>query len=210
MLLDFCCIGYNTLKILTEEKLMNIDKEYEELAEKKTASEEIFDGIVLHVFKDTVELPNGNSAIREVSRHIGAVCIVAVTDDDNIVLERQFRYPIDKVFTEIPAGKLDFPDEDRLSAAKRELEEETGYVADTWTDMGLYFPAIAYCDEKITMFLATGLKKGERHLDADEFLNVFLQPLEETVQDILDGKITDGKTQAAVLKAAMLLKNKTR
>ena len=153
--------------------------DFENLQEIKTDSQEIFDGIILHLFKDTVQLPNGRSATREVIRHIGAVGVIPVTDDGKVIIERQFRYPLNRVITEIPAGKLDSFTEDRLSAAKRELEEETGYTAAEWIDLGDYYPAAAYCDERITLYLAKGLQLGQRHLDEDEFLNFEAVPLEE-------------------------------
>ena len=179
--------------------------EEQKLREIRIDSEEIFNGLIMDVKRDRVRLPNGNHSVRELLRHVGAVCVVPVTDDGRVVVERQYRYPIDQIITEIPAGKLDSPDEDRLSAAKRELREETGFTADRWTDMGLYYPAAAYSDEKITMYLAQGLHKGEQHLDEGEFLNVQTVPIDELVEDILSGRITDGKTQAAVLKAYMLI-----
>ncbi len=182
--------------------------EENKLREIKIDSEDLFSGVILDVKKDRIRLPNGHESFRELIRHVGAVCVVPVTDDGKIVLERQYRYPIDQVITEIPAGKLDSMEEDRLSAAQRELWEETGIKADRWTDMGLYYPAAAYSDEKITMYLAEGLHLGKQHLDEDEFLNVSFVPLEEVVEKILSGEITDGKTQAAVLKAAMLLKGR--
>ena len=123
--------------------------DFKNLTEVKTGSEEIFDGVILHVFKDTVALPNGNPAIREVIRHVGAVGVIPVTDDGKVIIEKQFRYPLSSVITEIPAGKLDSFTEDRLSAAKRELEEETGYTAKEWVSMGDYYPTPAYCDERI-------------------------------------------------------------
>ena len=178
---------------------------FENLAEVKTGSQEIFDGVILHVFKDTVELPNGNPATREVIRHVGAVGVIPVTDDGKVIVERQFRYPLNRVITEIPAGKLDSFTEDRLSAAKRELEEETGYAAEVWTDLGDYYPTPAYCDERITLYLARGLTLGQRHLDEDEFLNFEAVPMEALVEDVMAGRITDGKTQVAILKAARLL-----
>lgn len=180
--------------------------EWNQLAEVMTASEEIFDGHVVHLVKDTVRLPNGKSATRETVRHIGAVAVVPLTDDGKVIVERQFRYPLNEVITEIPAGKLDSKTEDRLAAAKRELAEETGYTAEEWISLGDYYPAAAYTDERITMYLARGLKGGERNLDEDEFLNVTAVPLEELVRDILEGRIPDGKTQAAVLKAYLLVK----
>ena len=180
-------------------------KDFENLIETQTGSEEIFDGIILHLFKDTVELPNGKPATREVIRHVGAVGVIPITDDGNVLVERQFRYPLNRVITEIPAGKLDSFTEDRLSAAKRELEEETGYTAAEWISMGDYYPTPAYCDERITLYLAKGLALGQRHLDEDEFLNFAFVPLTSLVDDVMAGRITDGKTQVAVLKAAKLL-----
>ena len=179
--------------------------EEKQLRELQIDSEEIFNGVIMDVKRDRVRLPNGHQSVRELLRHVGAVCVVPVTDDGRVVVERQYRYPIDQVITEIPAGKLDSPEEDRLSAAQRELWEETGIKADRWTDMGLYYPAAAYSDEKITMYLAQSLHMGTQHLDEDEFLNVQTLPIAELVEDILSGKITDGKTQAAVLKASMLI-----
>ena len=183
--------------------------EERKLREIQVGSEEIFDGVILHVMRDQVRLPNGHTSVREVIRHVGAVCVVPVTEDGKVAVERQYRYPIDQVITEIPAGKLDSPAEDRLEAAKRELREETGITADRWTDMGLYYGAPAYSDEKITMYLAEGLHMGRQQLDEDEFLNVEYVPMEELVEEVLTGVITDGKTQAAILKASLLLKNRT-
>lgn len=178
---------------------------FQNLTEVQVDSREIFDGAIVHLYKDTVTLPNGKPAFREVIRHIGAVAVVPVTDDGKVIVERQFRYPLNQVITEIPAGKLDSLTEDRLAAAKRELEEETGYTADNWTALGDFHPTAAYCDEKITLYLATGLHQGDRHLDEDEFLNVIAVPMEDLIADIMAGHITDGKTQAAILKAAWLL-----
>lgn len=176
--------------------------ELERLGEKNVSSEEIFDGKIIHVFNDTVELPDGNRASRELLRHIGAVCIIPVTDDGQVVVERQFRYPINKVITEIPAGKLDTKNEDRLLAAKRELREETGITADNWLDMGELYPACAYSDELINIYLATGLHFGERSLDDDEFLDIKKVPLKDLAQQVMKGEIADAKTQIAILKAA--------
>lgn len=178
--------------------------EWNNLHEEMTASEEIFRGHVVHLFRDTVRLPNGKSAPRETVRHVGAVCVVPMTDDGRVIVERQFRYPLNEIITEIPAGKLDSKAEDRLAAAKRELAEETGYTAEEWIDLGDYYPAAAYTDERITMYLAKGLRKGERNLDEDEFLDVMAVPLQELVGDIMAGRIADGKTQAAILKVWIL------
>lgn len=176
-----------------------------ELAEKKVSSREIYNGVILHVVKDDVTLPNGNPAFREVIRHVGAVAVVPLTEDGKVIVERQYRYPMDMVITEIPAGKLDSKEEDHLAAAKRELQEETGITADEWTDLGVYFPTPAYSDEKIYVYLARGLHRGEQNLDEDEFLHVQEVPLEELVDQVMDGTIYDGKTQFAILKTARLL-----
>ena len=186
---------------------MHFDSEAENsrLREVRTGSEEIFNGVILHVQRDTVRLPNGSETIREVIRHIGAVCVIPVLENGDVVMERQYRYPLDRVILEIPAGKLDAADEDRFSAIQRELREETGYTADEWTVLGDFHPAPAYSDEFITMYMARGLRKGDRHLDEDEFLDVFTVPLKDLVEDVMAGKITDAKTQTAVLKAARYL-----
>lgn len=178
---------------------------FEKLTEEQLTSEEIFDGHVLHVYKDIVKLPNEKEATREVIRHVGAVGIIPMTDDGKVIIERQYRYPLDQVITEIPAGKLDSKAEDRLDAAKRELQEETGITADEWIDLGVYYPAAAYTDEKITIYLAKGLHFGEQKLDDDEFLNIEAVPLEALVDAVMKGEITDGKTQVAVLKIARML-----
>ena len=180
--------------------------DFAELEEKKKDSKPVFDGVILHVYKDTVILPNGKEAGRELIRHVGAVAVVALTDDGMVFLEHQFRYPLGRVITEIPAGKLDSKSEDRLAAAKREFREETGYTADEWISLGDYAPAAAYSDEVITIYLARGLHRGKQELDSDEFLSVFLQPLENAVSDCIDGTVTDGKTVAGILRAWHYLK----
>lgn len=175
------------------------------LEEKQLSSKEIYNGCVLHVKEDMVSLPDGKEAKRELIRHIGAVCVIPVDKDNNVIMEHQYRYPISRVVLEIPAGKLDDKNENRLEAAKRELREETGYTADNWIDLGVYIPAPAYSDETINMYLATELHAGERELDDDEFINVQRIPLSELVEMVMSGEIADGKTQIAVLKAARVL-----
>ncbi len=194
---------FNSMQIVYESKVGNFRMEdFKNLNETRIESEEIYDGQVVHLYKDTVELPNGKCATRETIRHVGAVAIVPLTEDGKVVVERQFRYPLDCVITEIPAGKLDSKSEDRLSAAKRELEEETGLIASDWMELGDYYPAAAYTDEVITMYLARGLQKGTRNLDEDEFLNIMEVSLDELVEEIMQGKIADGKTQVALLKVS--------
>ena len=179
--------------------------EERKLREIQVGTEDIFDGVILNVKRDQVRLPNGHQSVREVIRHVGAVCVVPVTADGKVVVERQYRYPIDRVITEIPAGKLDSRDEDRLSAIQRELREETGYTAEEWIPLGDFHPAPAYSDEYISMYMARGLRAGDRHLDADEFLDVFRVPLKDLVEDVMAGRISDAKTQTCVLKAARML-----
>ena len=175
---------------------------YEKLREHQTASELIFDGRILHLYRDDITLPTGEPADRELIRHIGAVCVIPVTDDGYAVMERQYRYPVDEVILEIPAGKLDSKEENHEAAARRELEEETGYRAKELIPLGKFYPACAYSDETIWMYLAKGLEKGDCHRDADEFLEVELIPLKDLVRQVLAGTIPDVKTQLAILKAA--------
>lgn len=180
-------------------------KLYEELKETYVSRQEIFKGHIVHLVKDNITLPNGAPATREVCLHNGAVCVVPVTDDGEIIMERQFRYPHGEVIWEIPAGKLDSPEEDMLEAAKRELREETGYLADEYIYIGTLYPSPAILSEKIGMYVAKGLHKGEQELDEDEFLDVVKLPLDEVVRMIMANEIPDAKTQTAVLKAKLLL-----
>ena len=178
---------------------------YETFKEIQIDREEIFDGVIVHLVRDTVIIPNGARATREVCLHHGAVCVVPVTDEGEIIMERQFRYPFNEVLWEIPAGKLDKDEFDPLEAVKRELREETGYTAENYTYIGDYYPSPAILSEKISMYIATGLKKGEQDLDEDESLDVSKIPFDDVVKMILNNEITDGKTQAAVLKAKLVL-----
>ena len=186
---------------------MEKDKQtlYDSLKEIPVGREEIFDGAIVHLVRDTVIIPNGAKATREVCLHNGAVCVVPITENNEIIMERQFRYPFDEVIWEIPAGKLDKGESDRLEAAKRELREETGYTAQNYTYIGDIYPSPAILSENISMYVATGLQKGEQDLDEDEFLDVVKVPFDEVVRMILNNEITDGKTQTAVLKAKLLL-----
>ena len=172
------------------------------LIEQKLDGEELFKGHFLHAFRDTVRLPDGQAAVREYVRHPGAVMIVPLLEDAQgglrLVLERQFRYPIGRVMIEFPAGKLD-PQEDGLSCAQRELQEETGYSATHWAKAGVIHPVIAYSTEYIEIWFARGLSAGARRLDAGEFLDVFTASADELTQWCADGTVTDAKTLAGVL-----------
>ncbi len=158
----------------------------------------VFDGNLLKVHRDTVRLPDGSQGEREYIRHPGAVAIVALFDDGKVLLERQFRYPHRREFIEIPAGKLD-PGEPHLATAKRELLEETGYVAAEWTRLGVIHTAIGYADEAIELFLAKKLTQKSAKLDAGEFLEVFTVDFAQAVEMIRDGRITDSKTVIGLL-----------
>ena len=188
----------NIINIIESEKDMN-------LKEKTLESNLIFDGTVVHLYKDKIELPNGDTSSREYIKHNGAVCIVPITDDGKVILERQYRYAVGEVLVEIPAGKLDYIGEDPREAALRELREETGAVASELIDMGLYYGSPALIGEKIYMYMAKGLSYTEQELDRDEFLEVFTMPLEDAAKEVLAGNIPDGKTQAAILRAYMML-----
>ncbi len=175
------------------------------LEEKMLDSELIFDGRVVHLYRDTVELPDGGTSVREYVKHVGAVCILPLTDKGEVVLERQYRYPFSRVLVEIPAGKLDSADEDPSAAALRELREETGIVPNELVDLGEYYGSPAIMGERVRMYLARGLQFGETELDEDEFLEVYTMPLAEAVSEVLAGHIPDGKTQLAILKVYYLL-----
>ena len=173
------------------------------LREMQVSSESIFDGCIISVFKDTVSLPNGNTATREVVRHKGATCIVPITDNDEILMVRQYRYALGEVTLEIPAGKLD-PNETPENCALRELAEETGMTAGKIVSLGKIYTSVGFCDEVIHMYAAIGLKPHELSPDEDEFLTLVKIPIAELHKMILDGEITDAKTVAAVLKVIAL------
>lgn len=178
------------------------------LFEKQLSSENVYKGRLLDVYCDEIELPGGNKSTREYIKHVGAACVVPVDKNGNVIIEKQFRYPFGKILIEIPAGKLDSKEEPHLQAALRELKEETGFAAEEMVYLGEFYPTCAYSDEVIHMYLATGLTKGEQKLDDDEFVSVEAMHLKELVERIMKGEIPDGKTQTAILKAYLYLKNK--
>lgn len=164
-----------------------------DLEEKFVSGGEVYRGGFLRLHRDVVSLPDGSQTAREYVRHPGAVGMVALTADGRVVLERQYRYPLRREFVEIPAGKLE-PGEPHLDTAKRELLEETGYVAAQWTRLGVVHNAIGYSDEAIELWLATGLEAREARLDQGEFLEVFTLPFDEALAMAADGRISDVKT----------------
>ena len=176
----------------------------QKLEEDFLGREEIYNGKVLKVVKDTVRLPNGVDSTREFCLHIGAVSVLPLLDDGTVIVEKQYRHAHGSVLLEIPAGKLNSPDEDRLCAAKRELREETGAVAEKWTELGLLVPTPAIVNEKITMFLAEGITFEEQELDEDEFIELERIPLSQLKDMVMRGEIPDAKTQICVLKVAMM------
>lgn len=177
----------------------------ENFEEKTLSSELIFDGKVVHLYYDKIALPNGKESTREYMKHVGAVCVVPVTDEGEIVCVRQYRYAIGRMMLEIPAGKLDYAEEVPEEAVLRELREETGAICKDLTFIGIYYGSPALINERIYMYLARGLEFGETDPDDDEFLQIEKIPVDELVKRICNGEIEDGKTQAAVLKAALLI-----
>ena len=168
------------------------------LVETQVASEEVLKGRFLQVRRDTARLPDGSQTTREYVVHPGAVMIIALLDDGRIVLERQYRYPVQSVMIEFPAGKLD-PGEDSLACAQRELQEETGYSARQWARAGVLHPVISYSTEFIDIWFARELTLGERRLDEGEFLDVFTATPAELLAWCGSGQVTDAKTLTGML-----------
>lgn len=176
-----------------------------DLKEKTVKSEKIYDGRIIKVSVDTVITPGGREATRELIHHPGGVGVVAIDEEGMIYLVEQYRIPYDEMLLEIPAGKLDPGETDTQKAAERELREETGLRADTMEFMGNFYPSVGFLDEDLRLYLAKGLSMGETDPDEDEYINLVRIPFKEAVEMVMDNRIKDGKTIAAILKAHNLI-----
>ena len=165
----------------------------------------VYNGKILNLRRDDALLPNGKPCIREVVEHNGGVCIAALTDDNELIFVRQFRYPYMDVLLELPAGKLE-NEEEALPAGKRELLEETGFEAEEYEFLGKFYPSCGYTDEIIWLYLAKNLTFKGQNLDEDEFVNLERIPLEKAAEMVMNNEIFDGKTQAAILKTYLKIK----
>ncbi|MCR4639590.1 NUDIX hydrolase [Ruminococcus sp.] len=174
------------------------------LQEKTLTSDVKYEGPIFTITHDTAELENGKTAVRDVLHHHGGVCVIPITDNNEIFLVKQFRYPFQTVTREVPAGKLE-KGEDHAVCGRRELLEETGYTCSEYVYLGEMLPTPAYNSEVTYMYLAKGLTFSSQNLDPDEFLDVERIPLSEAVKQVMDGTIRDGKTQVTILKAARIL-----
>ena len=177
-----------------------------DLKETMVSSQTIFEGKIIKVTLDQARLPDGTLASREVVYHPGGVAVLALDDDNTVYLVKQYRYPIQQLLLELPAGKLDHgAEENVLLGAQRELSEETGLEAAKWTYLGYTLASPGFCDEALHMYLARGLTRKRQHLDEDEFLDVVTMPFGQLVEQVMDGTITDGKTVSTTLKVKVLL-----
>jgi len=174
------------------------------LYEKTINSEEKYRGNILTACLDTAELENGCIVTRDVIKHSGGVCVVPITDDNEVIFVKQFRYPHSQVLLEIPAGKLN-AGENHYECGLRELKEETGCTAQDYRYIGSCYPTPAYCTEIIHIYLAAGLKSGKQNLDEDEFLEITKIPLDKAVKMVMNDEIKDAKTQIAILKAKIIM-----
>ncbi len=168
--------------------------------EKTVDSTVYFEGKVIKMKVDTVVLPTGDRATRELVNHPGGVGIIAIDNDNFVYMVRQYRKPYEEMVFEIPAGKLNYG-EDPFECGKRELKEETGVTAENFDCLGVYYPTPGFCDEKITLYLATNLQKGNTNPDEDEFLEVEKHHIDDLYNMVMNNEIHDAKTAIAILKA---------
>ena len=175
--------------------------------EKRIDGEEKYNGVIVRVRLDRAELVNGAVVKREVVEHPGGVCILPVDEQGNCYMVRQFRYPFSRMMLEAPAGKLEYG-EDHRDCAVRELSEETGFTAAHYTDLGRLYPSPGYCRETLYIYMATGLTRGQAHLDKGEFLDVEKHSLDELYRMAMAGDLPDAKTAMAVIKAWLLQRGK--
>ncbi len=183
--------------------MQNIDK-----TERKINGEVKYDGKILTMVVDRIETPDGKEARREYVRHPGGVSVVPLNEKGEVLCVRQYRYAHGRIFLEIPAGKLEPGESDRRAAALRELREETGATCETLTHIGDFIPSPAILGEVLSMYLAEGLTIGETDFDEDEFIDIEAIPLDTLCEMVVRGEITDGKTQAAILKTKYILESR--
>lgn len=175
------------------------NEKLEDMIVKRLDRELVAKGAILEYYHDKVQIPNGNIANFDFIKHQGAAAVVPVTDKGTLLLVRQYRNALDRFTLEIPAGGLTGPNEPTIEAAARELEEETGYASDDLEMLISIYPTVAYCNEKIDIYLAKNLKKTSQHLDEDEYLNVEEWEVKDLLELIYNGTIQDSKTIGAVL-----------
>ena len=178
-----------------------------DLTEKTINSNIIFEGKVLTLCHDDVLLPNGKEGKREIVRHRGGVCVAPLTENNELIFVRQYRYAYAETVLELPAGKLE-KGEEPFESGVRELREETGFTADKYTFLGKLYPSPGYTNEIISIYLAEGLHAGEQKLDEDEFLGTERIPLEKAVEMVMNNEIFDSKTQTAILKIANIVRDR--
>lgn len=175
------------------------------LREEVLSRETVYPGVIIRLEHWQVRLPNGETALREVACHPGASAVVAVDEQKQVILVRQHRVAVDRVTMEIPAGKLDSPTEDPFLCAQRELSEETGLTAEHWQKLTCLETTPGFCNERIHLYLATGLRQGNSHPDQDEFVDVVRMPLTQALEKVMSGVFRDGKTALGLLMAARLI-----
>ena len=192
------------MQSIPSDKDQTIDQH---LRETQLEGTQVFHGKLLDVRRDRVQLPNGQEATREYIVHQGAAVIIPVLDSGELIFERQFRYPLGKTLLELPAGKID-PGEDAATTATRELREETGYSAREWRYIGVMHPCVGYSNERIEIFLARGLQQESgQQLDHGEFLDLLTMSLDDALQAVRSGEITDSKTITALFWAEKVLRS---